>query len=365
MTQRILITAIALALVGAACGQSSDSGETTTTTVAAPAITTTATVGTTATTAPATTLPETTTTTIDPRPRNPLNGMPVDDETLIDRKVVAVKIDNHPNARPQSGLQFADAIIELQVEGGLTRFIALFLEGDAEWLGPMRSVRPTDSTVVAPLNGVIQMSGGQPWVQQLTLANDVAMIGEVGAPITMRSSQRNRPHNLYVDTFEIRPHVEARGLDPAPPDPIFTWGELNGSPVPHGTELFFDWTDNIDVIWQWNGSEYLRFTRNNPHNLQDSEGEVIGQIAADTLVVLKTEQYTACPSGAGSCVVASDTVGSNEALVFAGGSVVEGTWERDAITEWFTITTDDGAVMAVPPGRMWIMLYPDDAEITW
>ena len=52
-------------------------------------------------------------------------------------------------------------------------------------------------------------------------------------------------------------------------------------------------------------------------------------------------------------------------MVFAGGRYVEGTWSRDSIEEWFTLTSIDGEIITVPPGRIFIMLYPDTADISW
>ena len=139
---------VASALLVSSC-TSAESAETTTTTTLAP-VTTIAT--TTTTTAPPTTT--TTTTTIpEPEVSAAINGLPAEDD-LVDRRVVAVKIDNHPNARPQSGLDVADAVYEVLVEAGLTRFIALFHQSDADHVGPNRSGRPTDSQVMG------QMAGG-------------------------------------------------------------------------------------------------------------------------------------------------------------------------------------------------------------
>ena len=307
----------------------------------------------------------TTTTLLDDRAVSPLNGMPVDDPTLLDRKLIAVKIDNSTNAQPQSGIEEADAIIELVLKSDATRFIALFLESDTEWLGPMRSIRPTDSTVIAPLNGVLQMSGGQSWIRTRATTDGVALIGEVGGPVTMRWNGRNAPHNLYVNTAEVRNHAEDRGLDQAPPPPLFEWSPLGESARTATGDILFDWTSRVQVTWQWAGTEYLRFVSDNPHNWRTMDGEVEEQVAADTLIVLKVEQYVACPSGAGSCVPASVTVGENGAMVFAGGRYVEGKWQRDSIDDWFILTTDDGETISVPAGRIFIMLYPDTAEITW
>ena len=52
-------------------------------------------------------------------------------------------------------------------------------------------------------------------------------------------------------------------------------------------------------------------------------------------------------------------------MVFANGQYVAGTWERDPIDEWFALTSDDGNIITIPPGRIFIMLYPDTADITW
>ena len=112
-----------------------------------------------------TTTAETTTTT--PGTLSLLNGTPVQDPTLLNRHVLAVKMDNHPKATPQSGVEFADAVIELRVEG-ITRFITLWHESDADYLGPMRSGRPTDAHLLPAFNEpTFAISGAQAWVQGL------------------------------------------------------------------------------------------------------------------------------------------------------------------------------------------------------
>ena len=79
---------------------------------------------------------------------SPLTGMEISPELWLKRprRVLAFKIDNNINARPQSGLQEADAVFELLVEGGMTRFLALFLDKTSSYLGPIRSARPVSNT---------------------------------------------------------------------------------------------------------------------------------------------------------------------------------------------------------------------------
>ena len=89
---------------------------------------------------------------------SPVNGllMPGGANNSI---VIGVKNDNNVNARPQSGPQNADAVVEVLVEGGMTRFINIFYQSDTTYHGPIRSARPTDPTVLKPLGGVLVVSG--------------------------------------------------------------------------------------------------------------------------------------------------------------------------------------------------------------
>ncbi len=372
----IAVPLLVLVVVLAVC--SGGGGDTTTTT--ATTTTTTAT-----TTTPATTT-TTTTTTLPELPTSPLNGLPVEDAASLDRRVIAVKIDNHWDAQPQSGIQKADAIYELLVEGGLTRFIALFHSSDAEFLGPIRSGRPTDPTLVKPLGAPLQISGAQAWVVSLINSDGVKLIGDNG-DTTFRIPTRSSPHNLYGSTLLMREVADARGYPDDPPPPMFDFGEPSPSDTP-AVDITLDWSDRPVVRWEWDGTQYLRFNADTPQEWI-SEAETLGQtgdaggttttsadgtpaepdraqIATDTLVVLTAQRYTARPaSGSGTPVPALETVGEGQALLFYGGVVVEGTWERGSIDDPFRLLLPDGTPMIVPPGRLWISVFPSSQPLTW
>lgn len=300
-------------------------------------------------------------TTVYSGPVSPVSGLPVASSSLVDRKLIAVKVDNHVNSRPQSGLEHADAVFELVVEAGITRFIALFHHSDSPWVGPVRSLRPTDSTLIKPLNGALTISGGQSWIVGKSL---VPLIGDMGPPLTDRWRDRSAPHNLYVNTAEARRIAEERGLDQSPPPTLFNRGPSTASPMDVATYIFLDWTDTTDVVWHWDGSQYLRSVEGVPHQLIAQDGTTT-QIAADVLVVLMAERYTACPSGDGSCVPAWHTTGENRAVVFAEGLAQEGRWSRADNGDWFTLTGSGGGPMTMPAGRTWIMIYPETAGLVW
>ncbi|GBD84337.1 putative lipoprotein YerB precursor [bacterium BMS3Abin02] len=346
----LLITILALSLLAAACS----GGEDATTSTAEPTTTTTSTTEPTTTT----TTTEPTTTTTAPEIIAPLTGLPVEDPTLVDRRVLAVKIDNHPAARPESGLQQADAVIELPVEG-ITRFMALFNVGDSDYLGPIRSGRPTDPTLVKPLGGTFMISGAQPWVLDIIRARGVPMVIDP-RPGMFRISSRSAPHNLYGDTTKLREVADARGYPNNPPPNLFTWGPLKPDGLAEKITLF--WSPR--TVWTWNGEHYTRTSDGKPHEWLAKDGTT-GPITADTLIVLFARRYTAYPPSKGTPVPAMDTVGSGRALVFAGGEVEEGTWTRDSIEEIFHLKRPDGSTLTVPPGKPWISLFPDTLDVTW
>ncbi len=358
-----VIPGVLVALVLAACG-----GTATTTTSAVPAtsVTTSTTVASTTTTLPTTTSePSTTTTTEPPGPPSPVNGLAVSDPELLDRRVLAVKVDNHPNARPQSGLQEADAVIELKVEGGITRFIALFHQSDSAYLGPIRSGRPTDPTLIAPLDATFVISGASNWVLAKFRRRGLPFLGE-SPPATFRISSRKAPHNLYGDTVKLRERADRAGFSDEPPDvPYFEFGPLPAD-ADEATSLTFDWAPGNRVTWNWNGEGYERVVGGEVQEWLAADGRT-GPLVFDTLVVLFGRPYTARPDrpSDGKAVPATDVVGTGRALVAAGGRIVEGRWERRRDTDPFRLTTADGAPLQVPPGKIWISVFPQTRQVSW
>ena len=364
----------ALALIFAACSGGAD--ETTTVPTTAPAaaatgVTTTTLPPTTATTTTSTlpptttttTLPPTTTTTLPP-PASPLNGLAASDPALLERRAIAVKVDNHSNARPQSGLQEADAVIELRVEGGITRFIALFHDNDSTHIGPVRSGRPTDATILPVLGAPFQISGAQLWVKEYIQNRGVNWVGE--GPATSRLNRRRAPHNLYTSSEQIRLVADNRGWPDEPPGALYTIDELENPDGP-ATAIQMKWSSGQTAFWDWDGEHYLRRQGDAVHEWEAQPGER-GQLAFDVLVVIEGSLYTVQPPESrpgGNSVPGTITTGEGNALVFADGMVTEGRWAREDIDQQFELTRADGMPLPVPPGTPWISIFPDSQEVVW
>lgn len=334
---------VTLALLLAACSPSEAAESTSTTS-------TTSTSSTSSTTS-------TTSTTVASPETSLINGLPVEDATLLDRRVLAVKIDNHPLARPQSGIDQADMVMEMLVEG-ITRFITIWHEGDSDYLGPNRSGRPTDANLLPAFNEpTFTISGAQGWVQNMITGNGVNLIKELSTG-TFRVSGRRAPHNLYVDTFILRETADEREYANEPPEgPIWTFGQMPADASP-ASSVDIAFIGNR-VVWDWDETEglWLRTTAGRESMVRDQEGEET-RVGVPVLVALYTNQYSV------NGLPSSEVTGSGEAYVFANGEYVTGTWEREELTDWFTLTDADGNVMNVPPGKVWVSLVPSSRGLT-
>ncbi len=350
MRAAALVTA--LALVAAACGNDDAADSTTTSLVT----TTTVRVTTTTTTRP------TTTTTIDDRARSPLTGAPVDDEELLDRRPLVIKIDNHPAARPQSGLPHADVVVELPVEG-ITRLVGVFHSEDVEEVGPIRSMRPTDWQVALLFGGPLVMSGGQNWVLARNRDNGADLIGDVGRPVTFRLRSRAAPHNLYGDTVAMRELADQRGYADDAPEPIWELGDMPTT-ASRATDIRLRFSSSLIADWQWTGTVYERSTNGVSHEWIDRDGEA-SQVTAEVLVVLQVRTYLAQPPPGGGPARAVESIGDGAAWIFAHGRVVEGSWSRPSGDSGFELTTEDGDTMFVPAGKPWVSFFPEGERPEW
>ena len=114
---------------------------------------------------------------------------------------LAAKVDNHPGARPQFGLERADIVVEELVEGGLTRYVAIWQSDVPDEIGPVRSIRPMDPDIISPFGGIVAYSGGQYRFVEAMEATGVynAIHGQSDTEDTFyRTDLRDSPHDVIV-----------------------------------------------------------------------------------------------------------------------------------------------------------------------
>ena len=337
---------------------------------------------TTTTEAPATTIQqadESTTTTeptieyvFDVEKMSPFTGKELPPETWLKRpkRVIAFKIDNNIKARPQSGLQEADAVHEILVEGGMTRFLAFFYDNTSKYLGPIRSARPTDPTMVRPYGGTLVVSGATAGLIPSIRELGVPVLEEQSSPVMFRISSRNAPHNLYADTELVRQRIEDRGfyfLQPGP-GPLYPFG-LNQNNWNDGADkITIKYSEFTTVIWKLDGDKYSRFIIDNysdnkeatAHNFISQDGNYTDILKTETIVVIQGPLYKDKATTLPSVL----TVGVGNAYVINQGKYIEGSWRRGDITEPFVLTDINGNDIEVPPSTQWVHILPNEGLVS-
>ena len=297
---------------------------------------------------------------------SPVNGM-IMPSGANNKIVIGIKNDNNVRARPQSGPQNADAVVEVLVEGGMTRFINIFYESDTTYHGPIRSARPTDPTVLRPLDGVLVASGATGGLIPEILDMGVPVITD-RRPEYFRISSRKAPHNLYADTFKLKNIAISKGYKKSNnPQPLFPWGDPNINSWANGKNLTLKFSSQTSTTWSWNGSSYVRTyydaykgsSSGNIHNWIDQNGST-GQIAFPTVIALLCEPYIhplQLPS--------VKTVGEGRAIIMHGGKMLDAKWKRGSNLDPFHIVDSNGNTLYIPKGKPWISLVPNTFSPTF
>lgn len=290
-----------------------------------------------------------------PLPTCPLTGEEV--SKVPSRPALAVKVENYPDARPQAGLQSADIVYEEPVEGGISRFIAVYHCADVDRVGPVRSARVTDPEVLSQLGvPVLAYSGGAPNVVRVVEAANLVPLDETaGGEAFTRDPGREAPHNLYADTASLYRLAKAGS---EAPDPVFRYSdELEGrSKRISLIHLPFSST-YADVYWSWSrrAGEWRRSHGDVPH--VDETGDPIS--AAN--VVVQLVPVVVGPRG--GLTPHLGLTGSGRAYVFRDGRMIVGRWERQTLHDVTRFVTKDGVEIALAPGRTWVELLPSELAV--
>ncbi len=297
---------------------------------------------------------------------SPVNGMIMPNNSN-NKIVIGIKNDNNVKARPQSGPQNADAVVEVLVEGGMTRFINIFYESDTSYHGPIRSARPTDPTVLRPLDGVLVASGATGGLIPEIIDMGVPVISD-RRPEYFRISTRKAPHNLYADTNKLKNYAVSKGYKKSNnPQPLFPWGDPNINSWRNGKNITLKFSSQTSTTWTWNGNSYVRTyydaykssSSGNVHNWINQNG-ISGQISFPTVIVLICEPYIhplQLPS--------VKTVGEGRAIIMHGGKMLDAKWKRGSNLDPFHIVDTSGNTLYIPKGKPWISLVPSTFSPTF
>ena len=290
---------------------------------------------------------------------NPLTGLPYPDEEAMARRNLIVKISNFPPVvRPQSGINLADIVFELEAEGGVTRFAAIFRSNSPDHVGSVRSARLPDLELIVMYNALLAYSGTSEPIQRIIMrspyvyqffsplkGDNCEEAGFCRFPVEGKAFE----HTLFLDTTVLRELATARNVNTGYPARGFAF---NATPDPGGAEandVFIDWYGQTDVRWQYQPGtgRYTRWTDSKPH-YDAGDGE---QLWADNLVIIQVpheRRPDLFPPGVNYESMEVQLWGQGPAVLVRDGRWYQGFWKRECNAEVTPTPTIEAEPAATP-----------------
>ncbi|WP_344098834.1 DUF3048 domain-containing protein [Myceligenerans crystallogenes] len=281
----------------------------------------------------------------------------------MNRPAVSVKIENAPEARPTRGLEAADIVWEEVVEGGITRFVAVYHSRLPDAVEPVRSVRPMDAAIVAPMKGMLAYSGGQlPFIDRVNRVSTQSLVMDDGHDGFYRDPARAAPHNVIGKPREFlaQERGDMRLFSPPPAQFIYAPHAGKGSAAQKGTRarsLSVRLSNFQTSNWYWDvrSRTYQRSEGSSPSMAMSG-----ARHGARNVVVLGVDMVnTAYTDPSGAPVPETRLVNSSgEGFVAAHGKVKKIRWKKGRIHAPIVLKLANGKQAQLEPGNTWVELVP-------
>lgn len=294
----------------------------------------------------------------------PIEGGAVDLVVPPPQAGLAIMVENQADARPQTGLPEADVVYECLAEGGITRFIAIYLAGDAPVVGPVRSLRHYFAFLAGDYGADVVHIGASPEGFTWRDAMHLGHLDESAAdPGVWRVRSRPPPHNAYTDTAADRGFLRDRGWQRNR-----RWGPLLFSErAPRGEEAaqalrlrFRPWPYQVDYSWDPSLGRYLRYMEGAPHRDAAS-----GEHIAPATVVVQFAQVDPIPNDEKLRLDVDLVDASGQLMVFSNGTRRDGTWSKAAPLDGTVWLDERNNLLVIPPGPVWVEIVPLESPVSW
>ncbi len=295
----------------------------------------------------------------------PLCGKLVD-KNKAERVPLAVAIENHTDARPQSGLDKADLVYEALTEGQITRFLVFYACEDADEIGPVRSARTYFIDWLSEFDAFFAHCGGSINALDQIVSYGILDLNQFyNAKAYWRTQDRYAPHNLYSSTGKLWDLAREKGWNLEKDYEGFKFkSDISLDERPDGQEIKVNYQDyRFKLRWVYNREDnnYLRFQGG-----EEFKDEVTGnQITAKNIIVQFVSSTYPIATRINEHVRKMDTIGSGKIIVFLDGKAQTGTWEKTSRTSRTKYYNDDGKEIRLNPGQTWIEVTEPGTEITY
>lgn len=271
----------------------------------------------------------------------------------LNERVIAVMINNHNQARPQSGLDKADMVVEVLAEGWITRLVAFYQSEHAEVIGPVRSLRPYLIDLALGFDAVFAHAGGSPEALNAVRNRGLPSLDEIytAGNSFYRVNFRRAPHNLYTSLDMLRTGAEAKGFRQESQIPSFLFKdpeeEMMGATA-NWIEIEYSSDYKVSYEYDPESQVYTRYVRGEPHIDMETEEP----LQMTNILVLETSHRVLDNEGRR----AIDVLSKGRAYLFQRGKVQEVEWQNiDGVIK----PVLDGREIGWYPGKTWFNIIPD------
>ncbi|WP_185956223.1 DUF3048 domain-containing protein [Melghirimyces algeriensis] len=289
---------------------------------------------------------------------HPLTGEPL--EQTDPGPVFMVMVNNHPDARPQTGLDQADMVVEALTEGEITRFAAFYYGHQQGIVGPVRSIRPYYLDLREGPQAVVGHAGGSPQaLKRMDEQNIPSLDGihEAGAYF-QRKDFRKPPHNLYTDLSQLRQGVIQEGIDAKKRvnSPYVFDSETPKSGEKLAFHIRIAYHRLYEVGYQYNqaNGSYIRYTQGE----KQLDGKTKHPLSMKNVLVIRTSHRVIDSSGRREI----DLTGSGKGMLFRDGKAISIQWEN---RNGWIVPVRDGEIAPFHPGKTWIHVIPENGNLAY
>ncbi|PLT33302.1 DUF3048 domain-containing protein [Bacillus sp. V5-8f] len=276
-------------------------------------------------------------------------------------RAIAVMVNNHPKARPQSGLSKADIVYEMLAESEVTRFLAVYQSEKPEKVGPVRSARKYYIDLAKGLGALYIAHGYSPEAKVMLRQGYVDNLNGIAFDGTLfkRETFRKAPHNSYISFENIEKGAASQSYDLGlPPKPMMFLTEeqmedLQGSPaftanIRYGSDIF-----NVQYKYDQKLAKYQRFSNGE----QTVEYGDQTPILLDNIFIIEAQHRVIDNSGRREI----DIKTGGKGYLLQKGKLNEVEWQnRDGVI----IPVKNGVEVGLAPGRTWVNFVPSQPGIS-
>lgn len=285
-------------------------------------------------------------------PVYPLSGEPL--KAANDHRAVSVVLNNHKQARPQSGLAEADIVYESLAEGGITRLLAIYQSQMPNRVGPIRSARDYHIQLAKGYNSFFVAHGYSPDALEMLEAGVIEHMNGIkyDGELFVRSSDRKAPHNSYSSYPLIQDGAERQGVSlEGAPEAINFHETPVGAEAEDAVSFSVSYSEDADYLssYQYNAASHSYTRMINSETTIDQE--TLEAVSISNVIVLEADHQIIDDKGR----LMIDLVSGGDAYVFQHGKLSRMAW-KDVNGRMTPFIEDKPAPMA--PGLSWIHIIP-------